>query len=226
MNNLYLRTIRLMLVSAIAFLAFLFIPAGTFHYWRGWVFWGTFMVLSVLVYGWMAIYDKELLERRLRAGPSAEKTREQKTLTAIGGPVVIVAFVMMVFDHRFGWSPAVPDWLSLVGDVLGVVGMLMYFIVIRENRFASSTVEVSQGQSVISTGPYSVVRHPMYAGAILFFIGAPLALGSWWGLVFLPLFVAAFAWRCLNEEKFLCANLPGYPEYMRKVRYRLVPYVW
>lgn len=215
-----------MLGSTIAFLALIFIPAGTFHYWQGWVFSGTFLVLSALIFGWMAIRDKELLERRLRVGPRAEKTRAQKIFTAVSSPVAIVAFVIMVFDHRFGWSPAVPAWLALAGDGLGVLGMLIYFIVIRVNRFASSTVEVSEGQSVVSTGPYAVVRHPMYAGAILFFIGVPIALGSWWGLVFTPLFAGAFAWRSLSEERFLCANLPGYAEYMRKVRYRLVPYVW
>jgi protein-S-isoprenylcysteine O-methyltransferase Ste14 len=132
----------------------------------------------------------------------------------------------MVFDHRFGWSSAVPAYLSIFGDALGALGILVYFFVVKENRYAAATVQVVEGQTVVSTGPYAIVRHPMYAGALLVFIGAPLALGSWWGLLFTPLFIAGVAWRLLNEEKFLCENLPGYTEYTHKVRYRLVPYVW
>jgi protein-S-isoprenylcysteine O-methyltransferase Ste14 len=226
MGSLYVRAIRVTLAGAAGFLAVIFIPAWTLNYWQGWVFWGTFILLSALTTGWMAIYDKALLERRLRRGPSAEKIQAQKIFTAVSPAAAILAVVIMVFDHRFGWSPAVPAWFSLVGDGLGILGMLIYFLVIRENRFAASTVGVSQGQTVVSTGPYAVVRHPMYAGAILFLVGAPIALGSWWGLLFTPLFIGGFAWRCLNEERFLRANLPGYAEYMRRVRYRFVPYVW
>lgn len=132
----------------------------------------------------------------------------------------------MVLDHRFGWSRPVPAYISILGNALAVLGILIYFLVVRVNRFAASTVEVAEGQTVVSTGLYALVRHPMYMGAILVCVGTPLALGSWWGLLFTPLFVAWFAWRLLNEEKFLRVNLAGYEEYMRKVRYRLVPYVW
>jgi len=138
----------------------------------------------------------------------------------------VAAFVITVCDHRFGWSPAVPAWLSLVGDALGVLGILVYFLVIRENRYAASTVQVAEGQMVVSTGPYAIVRHPMYSGAILVFIGMPLALGSWWGLLFVPVFIAGFAWRLLDEEKLLRASLPGYAAYMAKISHRLIPYVW
>jgi protein-S-isoprenylcysteine O-methyltransferase Ste14 len=116
----------------------------------------------------------------LRAGPRAEKTAAQKRFTAVAPFVGIIAVVIMVSDHRFGWSPAVPAWLSLVGDALIALGIVIYFLVIRENRFAAATVEIAEGQTVVSTGPYAVVRHPMYAGAILFLLGVPIALGSWW----------------------------------------------
>jgi protein-S-isoprenylcysteine O-methyltransferase Ste14 len=132
----------------------------------------------------------------------------------------------MVLDHRFRWSPGVPAFLSLFGDALAVLGVVVYFLVIKENRYAASTIEVVEGQTVVSTGPYAIVRHPMYSGAILVLLGAPLALGSWWGLLFAPLFIAWFAWRLLDEERFLRLNLPGYDAYMRAVRYRLVPHVW
>jgi protein-S-isoprenylcysteine O-methyltransferase Ste14 len=125
-----------------------------------------------------------------------------------------------------GWSPAVPAWLSVLGDVLGALGILTYFFVVKANRYAAAAVEVVAGQTVISTGPYAIVRHPMYTGALLVFIGMPPALGSWWGLLFVPLFIAGFAWRLAHEEKFLSQNLPGYAEYKQTVRCRLAPFVW
>ena len=132
----------------------------------------------------------------------------------------------MVLDHRLGWSPPVPADISVLGDALGALGILVYFMVVKENRFAAASVQVVGGQTVVSSGLYAIVRHPMYSGAILIFIGMPLALGSWWGLLFIPLFIAGFAWRLLDEEAFLGRNLPGYIEYMQKVRFRLVPHVW
>ena len=117
-------------------------------------------------------------------------------------------------------------YLSILGDALGAVGILVYLIVVRENRYAAGVVQVVEGQTVVSTGPYAIVRHPMYAGALLVLVGAPLALGSWWGLLFAPLFVGWIAWRLLNEEKFLRENLPGYIAYAHEVRYRIVPYIW
>ena len=110
--------------------------------------------------------------------------------------------------------------------MLGLLGLVIYFLVVRENRYAASTVGVAQGQTVVSTGPYAIVRHPMYAGAILVLVGAPFALGSWWGLLLTPVFVALFAWRLLNEETFLRTNLPGYEQYIHRVRYRLAPHIW
>ena len=226
MSNLNLRAIRGTLIGGIAFFILIFLPAWTLDYWQGWAFLGSFMVPLTLITVWMAVYDKELLERRLRGGPRAERTAAQKRLTAVAPFVGIVAVVTMVFDHRFGWSPAVPAWLSLVGDALVALGIVIYFLVIKENRFAAATVEIAEGQTVVSTGPYAVVRHPMYAGAILFFVGSPIALGSWWGFLFTPLFVGGLVWRLLNEEEFLRTNLPGYAEYTREVRYRLVPHIW
>lgn len=135
------------------------------------------------------------------------------------------AIVVIVFDHRFGWSPAVPAYLSILGDALGALGILVYLFVVKENRYAAATVTVVKGQTVVSTGPYAIVRHPMYAGALLVCVGAPLALGSWWGLLITPFFIGWFAWRLLHEENYLRENLPGYTEYAHKVRRRLVPYI-
>ncbi len=226
MDNLYLRAIRATLVGTGAFFAVIFVPAWTLDYWEGWAFFLTLSVSTTLVTIYIALYDKKLLESRLRLGPTVEKRPTQKIIVTAGLLVYVAAFVISVFDHRFGWSPGVPTWLSLLGDALAALGILIYFLVIRENRFAASTVDVAEGQTVVSTGPYAIVRHPMYAAAILVFMGMPLALGSWWGLLFVPLFIGGFAWRLLDEEKFLRANLPGYADYMREVPYRLIPNVW
>ena len=133
--------------------------------------------------------------------------------------------VLPAFDHRSGWSP-VPPYVPVAGDLLVALGFLVVHFVLRENSYAASTIQVTEGQKVISTGPYSIVRHPMYAGALPLLIGTPLALGSWWGLLALVLFMPALIWRLVDEEQFLHKNLPGYTEYSQKVRYRLIPFVW
>src|SRR5262249_26424484 len=189
MKNLYFRAIRATVVGAVAFFAVIFIPAWTLDYWQGWVFVGTLSVSSIFVTIYLALFDEKLLESRLRAGPTAERTSAQKVITAGSLLGFVRSFVIMVLDQRFGWSPSVPTYLSILGDAFGVLGLVIYFLVIRENRYAASTVEVAEGQVVVSTGPYAIVRHPMYTGAILVFVGAPLALGSWWGLLLTPLLI-------------------------------------
>jgi len=226
MDNLHLRATCAALAGAAVLFAVIFIPAWTLDYWQGWAFFLMLMASTSLVTIYMALYDKPLLESRLRMGPGVEKTAVQKTITSVGGVVFFGAFIIMVFDHRFGWSPAVPTFLSILGDVLGALGMLIYFLVVKENHFAAATVDVVEGQTVVSTGPYVMVRHPMYAGAILVLFGAPLALGSWWGFLLTPITIGGFAWRLLDEKKYLCEHLPGYAEYARAVCFRLVPHIW
>src|SRR5579871_6825814 len=218
MDRLFSRIVRSTVVGTVAFLAVIFIPAGTIDYWQGWAFAGT---LLVTIY--MALHERELLESRLRMGPTAEKTSAQKVITTVGFAVFVAALVFTVLDHRLGWSGHVPAYLSILGDGLAALGIYIYFLVLKENRYAASTITVVKDQSVVSTGPYAVVRHPMYSGALLVFLGMPFALGSWWGLLLTPLFFGWFAWRLSNEEQFLRAHLPGYDEYMRNVRYRLIP---
>jgi protein-S-isoprenylcysteine O-methyltransferase Ste14 len=133
--------------------------------------------------------------------------------------------VVPALDHRFAWSH-MPPYAALAGDVLVGLGWLAVFFVFKENTFTSATIELAPGQKVISTGPYALVRHPMYAGALVMLVGIPIALGSWWGLLVIMAMMPALIWRLLDEEKFLARNLPGYEEYQRKVRYRLIPHVW
>lgn len=226
MKVLYLRAIQSTIVGFVALFGVIFLPAWTLDYWQGWLFFATLGISSSLAAVYIAIHDPKLFASRVTMGPTAEKTRTQKIITAVGMPVFVVAFVAMVLDHRFGWSPAVPAWVSIAGDILIVVGLYVYHLVTKENSYAASTVRVVEGQTVCSTGPYAILRHPMYAGALLVFLGSPLALGSWWGLFIVPVAAVGFAWRLLDEEKMLTKDLPGYAEYLQQVRYRLVPYVW
>jgi len=133
--------------------------------------------------------------------------------------------VFPVLDHRFGWS-SVPASVSVLGDALIALAFLFIFFVFKENSYGASTIQIAEGQTVVSTGPYALVRHPMYAGALVMLIGTPLALGSWWGLFAVLLILPVLIWRLLDEERFLRQNLAGYAEYQTKVKYRLLPFIW
>jgi protein-S-isoprenylcysteine O-methyltransferase Ste14 len=172
----------------------LFISAGTIAYWQAWVYLGVGAASSVPL---------------------------QKIIVACSGIPGIAAFVLPGLDHRFGWS-SVPPWLSIVGNILIIVAMWMAYRVFRENSFGSATVEIAQDQQVISTGPYAIVRNPMYSSAALYFIGMSLALGSYWGLIPAILTILGLVWRLFDEEKFLAQNLPGYMDYCAKVRWHLI----
>ncbi len=202
--------------------ALLFIPAGTLAYWQAWAFMAVFVGASAAITAYLAIKDPALLERRMRAGPMAEKEPTQKIIMLLAMTGFVALFVFPAVDYRFGWS-SVPPHVSLAGDALIAFGFLLVFLVLRVNTYGASTIQIADGQTVISTGPYAIVRHPMYAGALPLLIGTPIALGSWWGLLIVILIVPALIWRLLDEERFLAENLPGYREYMSKVRFRLVP---
>ena len=155
-------------------------------------------------------------------GASHEKQTRQKIITSFAMPVLLAVFVLPALDHRFGWSP-VPWYISILGEVFVFLGLYVYYRVMRSNSFAASNIQVEEGQKVISTGPYAVVRHPMYAGALVFLVGTPLALGSLWTLLMTPVFFLVFVVRIRDEEKVLARDLTGYTEYKKKVRWRLFP---
>jgi protein-S-isoprenylcysteine O-methyltransferase Ste14 len=203
----------------------LFLPAWSLDYREGWLFILVFFlsVLAITVY--FLKKDPGLIENRLRAGPAAEKERSQKMIQSLAGIFFVLVFIVSGTDHRLGWSK-VPPHLVIAGNLLVVLGLYIVSLVFRENSYTSGVIEVGKDQKVISTGPYAVVRHPMYAGAFIMLLGIPPALGSWWAFVFVFLLLAAIVWRLLDEEKFLSKNLPGYAEYCRKTRYRLIPFVW
>src|SRR5215510_9192203 len=212
MDDLTAQAIRAGLRGFAVFAFVIFLPAGTLYYWQGWTLLVTFTIASTALTAYMALYDKELLERRLRAGPGAEARTSQKIIIVLVMLGSLAFLVFPVLDHRFGWSPVPPSG-SIVGNVLIVLGYLFIFFVVRENSYAASTIQVAEGQTVISTGPYAWVRHPMYAGALLLIIGLPLALGSWYGVLGIFGFVPVLTWRLSDEEGFLTSNLPGYAEY-------------
>ena len=199
----------------------LFLSAGTIDYWQAWAYLGVSAVSSVLLILFLS-NDPILLENRTRAGPTAEKRTIQKIIVLCIGLSAIAAFVVPGLDRRFGWSN-VPSWLSILGNIFIIVAMLMVFRVFKENSFGSATVEIAKGQRVISSGPYAIVRNPMYTSAAGYFIGMSLALGSYWGLIASVLTIFGLVWRLFDEEKFLAKNLPGYAEYCAKVRWHLIP---
>jgi protein-S-isoprenylcysteine O-methyltransferase Ste14 len=225
MSKLYVKAIRSAIFGIIAFAALIFVPAGTLNYWQGWAFLTTFIFSTLIITVYLARNDPKLLERRISAGPQAEKEPAQKVIAAL---IIFLFAALLVFsalDWRFKWSP-VPPWVSIAGDLLIFLSYLFFIWVFRENSYGASTIQVTEDQKVVSTGPYAIVRHPMYAGALVMLAGIPLALGSWWGLFFFFPTMPILVWRLLDEERFLHKNLPGYTEYTRKVRYRLIPFVW
>jgi protein-S-isoprenylcysteine O-methyltransferase Ste14 len=202
----------------------LFLPAGTFDYWQAWVL--VVVAISTWISGvFLLRANPATLQGRMRGGPTAETRMVQKVV--MGGLWLSLAtmLVVSVLDHRFGWY-AVPTAISLVGDVLVAVGLAVPVLAVIQNSYAAVTVQVGEGQKVVSTGLYGLVRHPMYTGNVIMMVGIPIALGSYWGLVFVVPGLIVLAWRIRDEEKLLQEKLGGYREYTQQVRYRLVPCMW
>ena len=205
--------------------ALLFVPAWTPAYWQAWAFLAAFGASAFAITLYLMAKDPKLLERRVHAGPMAEKETSQKIIQTITSIGFCAVFVVSALDHRL-LRRSLPPYVSLAGDALVAFAFLIIFSVYKENTFASATIELAPGQKVISTGLYKLVRHPMYMGAFILFVGIPLALGSLWGLFVIALMLPAIIWRLLDEEIFLVKNLPGYAEYQKTVRHRLVPFLW
>lgn len=203
----------------------LFVPAWSLEFWEAWVFGLIFSLSVTAITLYFLQVDPELIERRLSAGPLAEKEASQKAIQSLAALSFLLLLVVPSLDQRFQWS-VVPAYLVIAANVLVALGLLIVFLVFKENSFAFATVEVAKGQKVVTTGPYRLVRHPMYAGALLAMPFTPVALGSFVGLVLTVPLVGAIVWRLLAEEKFLGSHLLGYAEYCKNTRYRLIPLVW
>ncbi|MBN9077854.1 MAG: hypothetical protein BGN87_21020 [Rhizobiales bacterium 65-79] len=207
--------------------ALIFLPAWSLRYWQGWLFLAVFSAAVIVTTVYFLRADPALIERRLKAGAAAEARRSQKVIQALASVLFFLTVLVPVLDHRFGRSPVPASVsVSVAGDVLVVLGFVVIFLVFKANSYTSGVVEIGEDQKVISTGPYAIVRHPMYSGALLMFLGIPLALGSWWGLLLLIPMTAVLVWRLVDEEKFLEEELPGYRAYRQKVRYRLAPWIY
>lgn len=219
------RVLALGLVELAVFGSVLFLLAGTFDYWQVWVFLVVFALSTWIPTMYLQRANPAAHERRKHAGPAAETRTVQKVL--IGGWYASLAALIVIsaMDHRFGWS-SVPSALCVIGDVLVAVGLGVTSLVVIQNSFAASTVQVEMGQTVASTGLYGLVRHPMYTGNVITIVGFPLALGSYWGLVAVIPGLVALIVRIRDEEGLLIEQLDGYREYTQKARYRLAPYVW
>ena len=207
------------------FLAVLFWPAGTFDYWQAWVFLAVFVATTGVGSAYLAARYPDALARRMKAGPTAETRPAQRIIMTLTLTLVVVTFVLSALDHRFGWSQ-VPVWLVIAGDLLVAAGLGVTQLVIVQNNYAAATVRVEAGQPLADTGLYGWVRHPMYTGAAVMMLGTPLALDSWWGLLGVLASAPVIVARIRDEERMLREELVGYPEYMTRVRYRLVPYLW
>ena len=222
MNNLARKTAIGSIQLIIGLGILLFVPAGTIDFWQAWAYLFIFGTAVVLINTYLYKNNPKLLERRLNR---VEKEKSQKWIQFYIYMTYISVFILSSLDHRFLWSD-VPFSIVMAGDILVALGYFIIFIVLKENPFAASTIEVPPDHKVISTGPYAIIRHPMYSGAIVMLLGTPLALGSWWGLlIFIPI-TFIIAWRLFDEEKFLSQGLSGYREYCQKVQYRLVPFIW
>jgi len=200
----------------------LFVPAGTMNYWNGWLFIGALFIPMFFVMVYLMRNDPELLQKRLKTN---EKEKTQKVYLFLSIVICILTFAIPGLDFRYQWSE-VPLWLVILATGIMVVGYFMFFTVMKQNSYASRVIEIQEGQKLIDTGLYGLVRHPMYLSATIMYVAMPLILGSYWSLIpvlFLPLLLAI---RILNEEKVLKNNLPGYEQYMQKIKYRLIPFIW
>lgn len=222
-TRLVLRITLLLIFAA----AMLFLPAGSWKFWQGWAFMALAFIPSIAFSFYLLEHDPELLERRLQ---SQEKITEQKRLVKLLRPAFAVAFLIPGFDWRYGWSNtyfgAVPLWLTLLSEALVLGGYFFVVWVLTVNSYASRTIRVEASQRVVSTGPYGMVRHPMYSGSLVMWLFTPLALGSYVAWPAFALLIPFYVMRLLNEEELLRRELPGYAEYCLRTRSRLVPSIW
>ena len=221
-KSLFISAIAKFLLGVVLVGLLIFLPAGTFAYTNGWIFMGILFVPMFLAGLVMMAKNPNLLKSRLKA---KEKEREQSLIVKLSGLMFLAGFIVAGLDFRFGWCP-LPQSVSYGAAVAFLIAYILYAEVLRENTYLSRTIEVQEGQTVVDTGLYSIVRHPMYAVTLLLFLSMPLVLGSVISFVIFLAYPLLIARRIKNEEQVLEAGLPGYREYKQKVKYRMIPFVW
>jgi protein-S-isoprenylcysteine O-methyltransferase Ste14 len=199
-----------------------FLPAGTFKFWNGWLFIGALFIPMIFVMIYLLINDPDLLVKRMKTD---EKEKPQKIYLILSIIVSTITFILPGLDYRFHWS-SVPVWVVILSTVFMITGYLLFFLVMKQNTYASRVIEIQEEQKLINTGLYSFVRHPMYFSATILYAFAPLVLGSYYALIPMVLIPALLIIRINNEEKVLINGLKGYDEYMKKVKFRLIPCIW
>jgi protein-S-isoprenylcysteine O-methyltransferase Ste14 len=204
------------------FIILFFLPAGTLYYWEAWVYLAILMIPMVFVMRYFLRTNPQFLERRMRM---REKESAQKKIIKFSTAFLLLAFILPGFDKRWDWS-YVPFSVVIIADFLVLISYLFIVRVFKENSYASRIIEVEKEQKVISSGLYSIVRHPMYLGVAVMYSASPLALGSWYALIPAVMVIPVLVARILNEEKVLSRDLTGYSEYIQKVKYRLIPGIW
>ena len=225
MSSLHIKAFAGLAILFVTMALLLFGAAGTLRYWQGWTSLACYFAASIVITVYLMKNDPALLKRRMRGGPFAEKEPAQKIIMSIASLGFVALLVLPGFDYRYGWS-RMPESVVLAGDLLVLLGWSGIFLVFRVNSFTSSTIELATDHRVISTGPYAIVRHPMYAAALVMLLGIPVSLGSWWSAFVVIVLFPVLVWRLKDEERLLARNLPGYVEYQNRVRYRLLPGVW
>jgi protein-S-isoprenylcysteine O-methyltransferase Ste14 len=225
MGSLHQKAFGGLAILLLVMASLLFAAAGTFDYWQAWTFLAVYFTASLAITLYLMKEDPALLMRRMSGGPFAEKEPVQRIIMSFASIGFIGLLVLPGIDHRLAWS-RMPIHVAIAGDLLVALGWLGIFLVFRENSFSSAIIELAADQRVISTGPYALVRHPMYVSGLVMLLGVPVALGSWWGVLIIAAIFPALVWRLLDEEKFLASHLPGYTAYQSRVRYRLLPLVW
>jgi protein-S-isoprenylcysteine O-methyltransferase Ste14 len=220
-RNALVGMLRLVLLLA----TIIFVPAWTLQYWQAWLCLLVFFASVAVITVYLMQANPALLERRMKAGAQAETEKSQKVIQAMAAVVFVAIFVVPALDHRLHWS-TMSVGFEILGDALILIGFAFVLWVFKANSFTSGIIEVAAGQKVITSGPYALVRHPMYLGSLITLAGIPLSLGSWWGLILIGVMTGAIVLRLLDEEKFLARNLKGYEEYLKRVGYRLAPFVW
>lgn len=221
-KKLFFQAITKFLLGVIAVMALLFIPAGTFKYWNGWLFMGLLFIPMFIAGIILMIKNPELLRIRLDA---KEKETEQKQVVALSGLMFLLGFIIAGLNYRYEWIK-IPNIVVIISSILFVISYILYAEVLRENTYLARTIEVQENQKVIDTGLYGIVRHPMYAVTIILFLSMPLILGSIISFIIFLVYPLIIAKRIKNEEEVLEKDLEGYPEYKNKVKYKLIPFIW
>lgn len=198
----------------------LFVPAGSLRFWEAWIYWSGFSILTLFIAVYFSKKDPQLLARRMKYKEDETKKKPPAFLN-----LFFLCYVIPGLDFRFHWS-AVPLWLVITANVVVFLGYILIILVFKENSYASTIIQVEKGQQVITTGPYAIVRHPMYLGLIIMILFTPLALGSYWAILPALLCIPMNIIRIIGEEEVLLRDLAGYSDYCTRTRYRLIPFVW